>query len=266
MKSARIIVLGVALAAGGMAAYMASGGRTPEPPKPAPAPPQLATVEILVAKSDLAVAQVITNKDIGWQTWPADAANPHFIKQSEHPDAINQFLGAIVRTPIGAGEPIRDSKVVVAKGSGFLAATLPHGMRAVSLDLSPNIGAGGFILPNDHVDIVLTRHDKAAERATGSEKMVSETILRNVLVLAVDQAVSEKDGEKTVIGKTATVELTQRQAETLQLAHQLGSLSLTLRALVDSQSAVPEGGDDDTGEGRSINTVRYGVDTQSVPR
>jgi pilus assembly protein CpaB len=260
MRSARILVLGVALAAGGMAAYMASGSRTPEAPKKAEPPPPLATVEILVAKSDLAVAQVVSNKDIGWQTWPAAAANSHFIKKSDRPDAIKEFVGGIARTPIAAGEPIRDSKVVMAKGSGFLAATLPHGMRAVSLDIAPNTDAGGFILPNDHVDVVLTRHDRAAEKVTGSEKIVSETILRNVEV-----TVSERDGEKVVIGKTATLELTPRQVETLQLAHQLGTLSLTLRPLVDSQSPIPEGGDEE-GDGRSINTVRYGVTTQSVPR
>ena len=87
-----------------------------------------------------------------------------------------------------AGEPIRGPNVVMAKGSGFMAAILPKGMRAVSIDISADTGAGGFILPNDHVDVVLTRRDKAAEKATGVEKFVSETILRNVRVLAVDQS------------------------------------------------------------------------------
>ncbi|HYA07813.1 MAG TPA: Flp pilus assembly protein CpaB [Xanthobacteraceae bacterium] len=266
MKPARIIVLGVALVAGGLAAYLVSGSRAPEPPKQAPAPPPLATVEVLVAKSDLAAAQVIADRDLGWQVWPADAANPSFIKKSDRPNAINDFVGAIVRTPIAAGEPIRASKVVTAKGSGFMAAILPHGMRAVSLEVSPTTGAGGFILPNDHVDVVLTRRDRTAEKSSGTERFVSETILRNVRVLAIDQTVAEKDGEKVAVGKTATIELTPQQAETLALARQTGTISLTLRSLVDSQSQVPEGGDKEAEDGRTINTVRYGVTTQTVPR
>jgi pilus assembly protein CpaB len=263
MKPARLIVLGVALAAGGVAAYLASGGRAPEAPKQAP-PPPLATVEVLVAKSDLAAAQVIAERDLGWQVWPADAAHPSFIKKADRPNAIGDFVGAIVRTPIAAGEPIRESKVVTAKGSGFMAAILPRGMRAVSLEVSPTTGAGGFILPNDHVDLVLTHRDRAAEKSTGTERFVSETILRNVRVLAIDQTVAEKDGEKVVIGKTATIELTPQQAETLALARQTGTISLTLRSLVDSPQEAPQGGDDE--DGRTINTVRYGVSTQTVPR
>ena len=138
-----------------------------------------------------------------------------------------------MRTPIAAGEPIRDSKVVVAKGGGFMAAILPHGMRAIALDVSPETGAGGFILPNDHVDVLLTRRDKAAEKITGVEKFISETILKNVRVLAVDQAVEEKEGQKVVIGKTATIELDPQQVETLALARQIGTISLTLRSLLD---------------------------------
>ncbi len=128
-----------------------------------------------------------------------------------------------MRSPLTAGEPIRDNKVVASKGGGFMAAILPHGMRAVSLDIAPDTGAGGFILPNDHVDVMLTRRDRVAEKTTGVEKYISETILRNVRVLAVDQSVEDKDGQKVVIGKTATIELDQHQAETLALSHQLGT-------------------------------------------
>jgi pilus assembly protein CpaB len=259
MKPARLIVLGVAIVAGGIAAYLASGGRPPEQPK-APPPPPVATVEVLVAKNDISAAQVIGDRDIGWQIWPADAAHKSFIKKSERPNALSEFAGAIARTAIAAGEPIRESKLVMAKGTGFMAAILPHGMRAVSLDVSPNTGAGGFVLPNDHVDIVLTHRDRTAN---GPEKYISETILRNVPVLAIDQTIGEKDGEKVVIGKTATVELSPEQAETLAQARQTGTLSLSLRSLVDSQSPIPEGGEDND-NGRSFNTVRYGVSTQTA--
>ena len=267
MKRSRIIVLVIALAAGAVAAMLASGNRTPEAPKQEPPPPPLATTDVLVAKTDLATGQVVAEGDVGWQTWPAASATASFIRKTDRPEAIKEFIGAIVRTPIATGEPIRDSKVVLAKGGGFLAAILPHGMRAIAIDVSPESGAGGFILPNDHVDVVLTRRDKAAEKIGGVEKWVSETILKNVRVLAVDQAVEEKEGQKVVVGKTATIELDPQQVETLALSRQLGTISLTLRSLLDSQSPTPEGGDNNEDKGnRAVNTVRYGVSTQARAR
>jgi pilus assembly protein CpaB len=261
MKAARLVVLGVAVAAGGIAALLARGGHTPEPVK-APVVAQIETVDVLVAKTDLSRGQLISAPDIGWQTWPAAAANPTFIKKTQRPDAIKEFVDAIVRVAVATGEPIRDPQVVFAKGSGFMAAILPKGMRAVAMEVSPESAAGGFILPDDHVDVVLTRRDKAAEKASGVEKFVSETILRNVRVLAVDQAVEEKNGQKVVVGKTVTIELMPDQAETLALSRQLGTLSLALRSLLDSTSSLPEGGVVHKDEGQTaINTVRYGVST-----
>jgi pilus assembly protein CpaB len=265
MKPARLIVLFVALAAGGIAAMLASGNRTPEPPKAPPPPPPLATVDVLIARSDLDTGQVIGPHDVGWQTWPAASTGSSFIKKSDRPEAIKDFLGAVVRTPVAAGEPIRDSKVVNAKGGGFLAAVLPHGMRAISLDVAPDTDAGGFILPNDHVDVLLTHRDKAAEKLSGVEKYVTETILRNVRVLAIDQVLGEKDGQKVAIGKTATIELDPRQAEMLALARQTGTLSLALRSLLDSQSPTPENGEVKE-ETKTVSTVRYGISTQATPR
>jgi pilus assembly protein CpaB len=259
MKAARLVVLGVAVAAGGIAAYLASGNKEPPPPPVAAAPP-LETVDVLVAKNELGRGQVIGGDDIGWQSWPAAAANSSYIKKAERPDAMKDFVGAIVRESMTAGDPIREPKVVMAKGSGFMAAVLPQGMRAASVDISPETGAGGFILPDDRVDVVLTRHDKGTEKATGAEKIISDTILRNVRVLAVDQSIDEKGGTKVVIGKTATLELTQSQAETLALSKQLGNISLTLRSLLDSQGEA-EGGDSDRDRKGTINTVRFGVST-----
>jgi pilus assembly protein CpaB len=258
MKAARLVVLGVAVAAGGIAAYLAAGSKAPPPPPPTPVV-QIPMVDVLVAKSDLSRGQVIENQDIGWQTWPAEAANSNFIKKSDRPDAIDHFAGAIVRVAMVAGDPIRDPNVVMAKGSGFMAAVLPQGMRAVAVDISPESGAGGFILPDDRVDVLLTRHDKATEKAIGVEKFTSDTILNNVRVLAVDQTLDERDGTKVVVGKTATLELTEQQAETLQLVKQTGTISLTLRSLLDANSSSAEGGDN-TKEG-PINTVRFGAST-----
>ena len=127
MKAARLIVLGVALTAGGIAAYLASGSRQPEPKAPAPPPPALATVDVLIAKTDLNTGQTVGDRDIGWQAWPAAAANPSFIKKSDRPDAVKEFVGAVVRMPVAQGEPIRESKVIIGKRGGYLAAVLPAG-------------------------------------------------------------------------------------------------------------------------------------------
>ena len=256
MKAARLVVLGVAVAAGGVAALLAGRSHQPEAPKATVAP--LETVDVLVAKTDLDRGQLIQASDIGWQSWPKAAANGNFIQKTARPNAIDQFVGAIVRAPVAAGQPIYDPMVVFAKGSGFMAAVLPKGRRAVALDISPDSDAGGFILPEDHVDILLTRRDKA------TDKVITDTILRNVRVLAVDQAVEEKSGTRVVVGKTATVELTPQQAETLALSHQLGTLSLSLRSLADSQSSIPEGGDEEKDKGASINTVRYGISSMTT--
>jgi pilus assembly protein CpaB len=233
MKPARLIVLFVAIAAGGVAALLA-GRSDPTPPPPEPVA-QLETAEVLVANADIGIGNSVSAQELRWQTWPAAAAGTNFIKKSDRPDAINQLAGSIARAPVSDGEPIRESKLVKANGSGYMAAILPTGMRAVSTDISPETSAGGFILPNDHVDVILTRRDKDAEQANGGiEVHVSETILNNVRVLAIDQTVEEKNGQRVVVGKTATLELTPRMSERLALAHQLGTMSLSLRSLVDS--------------------------------
>lgn len=260
MKAARLVVLGVAVAAGGIAAFLAASNKEPAPPPP---PPQAAleTVEVLVAKSDLTRGQVVAASDIGWQTWPAAAANSSFIKKSEQPNAMDQFVGAIVRVGMVAGDPIRGPYVVMAKGSGFMAAVLPEGMRAAAVDIAPDTSAGGFILPDDRVDVLLTRRDKDAEKQTGVEKYVSDTILRNIRVLAIDQTIDDKNSNKTLLGKTATLELTQPQAEMLSLSRQVGTVSLVLRSIRDSKTTADGVGDTSRDESGAINTVRFGVST-----
>ncbi len=149
-----------------------------------------------------------------------------------------------------------------------MAAILPSGMRAISIEISPETGAGGFILPNDHVDVILTRRDKLAEKSAGVEMHTSEIILPNVRVLAIDQTVEEKNGQRVVVGKTATLELSPRQAETLALSRQLGTLSLALRSLVDFDSkdrpdrACPTM----AGAGSGVNVVRFGVTTTTTTK
>jgi pilus assembly protein CpaB len=258
MKPARIIVLVIAVVAGGIAALLA--GRQDAPPPAPVAVAQLETTDVLIAASDIGLGTKVTGPELRWQTWPAGAAGPTFIRRSERPDAINQLVGSIARAPFFAGEPIRETKLVKATGSGFMAAILPEGMRAISVEISPETGAGGFILPNDHVDVILTRRDKAAEKSAGTEIHTSEVILSNVRVLAIDQNVEEKNGQRVVVGKTATLELSPRQSETLALSRQQGTLSLALRSLVDF-NAKDKPNTDDGGRRGSVNVVRFGVTT-----
>lgn len=267
MKAARLIVLGIAVVAGGLAALLAGGSDTP-PAAPAPVA-QIDTVDVLVARNDIGIGQAVGPQDMQWQPWPTALANSVFIRKSEQADAIEQYSGAIARAPTAAGEPIRDSKLIKAKGSGYMAAILPSGMRAVSTEISPETGAGGFILPNDRVDVVLSRRDREAERATGIESHMSETILSNVRVLAIDQTVQEKEGQRVVVGRTATIELTERQVETLLVGRQMGSLSLALRSLADSDPSKAAPGSDDKdaiGARGRVNMVRFGITTSTLPK
>jgi pilus assembly protein CpaB len=264
MKSARIIVLGVAVVAGGLAALMAGRQAEVKPP-PTPEPvAQLPTTEVLIAKTDIGLGQSVSVSDIQWQIWPVAAAGPYFIRKTDKPNAIAELSGSIARAPMVAGEPIREAKLIKANGSGFMAAILPSGMRAVSTEISPETGAGGFILPNDHVDVILSRRDREAEKSSGHDNFMSETILNNIRVLAIDQAIEEKNGQKVVVGKTATLELAPRQAETLALARQLGTLSLALRSLADGSNPTTE--DKTQPRGVGINTVRFGVTTTTTPK
>jgi pilus assembly protein CpaB len=257
MKPARIIVLAIALVAGGIAAFLA--GRSEPPPAPVPVA-QLETTDVLVAASDIGLGNRVTAPDLRWQTWPAAAAGANFIRRRERPDAINELAGSIARATFSAGEPIREAELIKGTGSGYMAAILPSGMRAISVQISPETGAGGFILPNDHVDVILTRRDKAAEKvAEGGEVHTSEVILSNVRVLAIDQTVGEKNGQRVVLGKTATLELTPRQAEMLARSREQGMLSLALRSLVDFNTK-DKPVEDDPRRG-SVNVVRFGRTT-----
>ena len=264
MKAARVVVLTVALAAGGVAALLA--GRSEKPPEVKTAAPQMTTVDILVAKSDIAMGQALSPGDMQWQAWPASASTGNFIRKSDQAGAIDQLSGNIARVPFVAGEPIREAKLVNAKGAGFMAAILPTGMRAVATQISADTGAGGFILPNDRVDVILTRRDKEAEKASGTEVQVSETILRNVRVLAIDQTLEEKGGQKNVVGKTATLELSERQAESLALAPKLGTVSLALRSISDASKDTSTVDDTETTGRAGVNVIRFGVGTVVTPK
>src|ERR1700721_1982643 len=262
MKTARIVVLTIALSAGGVAAYLVSGAGNK--PRPAGAGAQLQTVDVLVAKSDIGLGQKVTADDMQWQTWPAATASNTFIRRTERADATTQIAGSIARAPFIAGEPIRELKLVKANGSGFMAAILPTGMRAISTEISPETGAGGFILPNDRVDVILSERDQNPDKSASADIVVSEIILTNVRVLAIDQAPKEKDGQNAVVGKTVTLELKPEQSETLARARQSGTLSLALRSIADLNAVETRSDDEGPKRGDSISVVRYGVSSPTT--
>jgi pilus assembly protein CpaB len=262
MRRAQVVVLVLALGAGGIAAVLVM--RSEPPAAPPPAAPQVATVDILVAKTDIEIGRRLSSDQVQWQPWPVTAASSEYFRQADSPGAVKEVAGSITRAGFVSGEPILKAKLIRADGSGYMAALIRPGMRAISTDISPEAGVGGFILPNDHVDVILTR----LEKSNGEDAFHSETILTNVRVLAIDQTVEEKNGQRVVIGKIATLELAPPQAETLALARRLGSVSLMLRGLRELEA----GADDGSSRGGkldradSVSVVRFGRNATAIMR
>ena len=265
MKAARLVVLTVAIAAGGVAALLA--GRSEKPPETKPqAVVKPNSIDILVAKADIPMGSTLSSGNVEWQAWPASTATGNFIRKPDRPGAVEDLAGHIARAPFVSGEPIREAKLVNAKGSGFMAAILPSGKRAIATTISPETGAGGFILPNDHVDVVVSLRDNAEKQAGAGEAGVSEIILRNIRVLAIDQSVEEKNGQKVVVGKTATLELTPQQVETLAQAQsrQGSTIALALRSITDAAKDEPP--PEKAKAGTGVNIVRFGVGTMTTTK
>jgi pilus assembly protein CpaB len=261
MNIARIVVLTIALSAGGVAAYLASGIDS-KPPAPTEPVAQLKTVDVLVAKSDIGLGQTLTSNDMIWQSWPASTTSGSFVRRSDRPDATSQIAGSIARAPFVAGEPIREAKLVKADGSGFMAAILQSGYRAVSTEISAETGAAGFILPNDRVDVMMTRRLKNLANPSAPDIVLTDIVLANVRVLAIDQAPKEKEGTNNVIGRTVTLELKPEQAASLASSRQAGTLSLALRSIADANQVTVS--TNDTAQRAGINVVRYGVTNPST--
>jgi pilus assembly protein CpaB len=237
MKLFRVLVLAIALAAGGIAAYLALNMRPggPAAPTVVELAPQIQSQDVLVAASDIGQGQKLSAENVRWQRWPDDAMNPNYIQKQTAPDAVEKLNGSVVRSQFVAGEPIREVKLARAD-AGFLSAILPPGRRAVAVRVSANNTAGGFILPNDRVDVIQTVSQQASPDMPAES--VSRTILTNVKVLAIDQTVSEETSEAVVVGKTATLELDPSQVELITAAEASGTLSLSLRSMADSDEMV----------------------------
>ena len=245
MSPLRLIILAVALGAAVVAALLVRGMIS----QPAPqtlvetveVAPTIATERVLVAKRDLALGERVAPEDLVWQDWPSEAVNPAFVVEATANTAIVDLAGAVVRADMLAGEPVTPKKLVLPGESGFMAAVLTPGMRAVAIEVSVETAAGGFILPNDRVDVVVTRSVDVVSQNQFQEGFKSDTILENVRILAVDQTYREVEGEQYVVGSTATLELKPEDAEILNLARRMGELSLVLRSVSDASLDLPSG-------------------------
>jgi pilus assembly protein CpaB len=188
------------------------------------------TTQVLVAKTDIPLA-ITGPENFRWQDWPQSALGAGYIQRSGRPNAIKDLAGSVARAPMLPGEPVTPVKLVKAGEGGVLAAILPQGMRAISTRIKEETGVGRLILPNDHVDVILTR------RQRGRDEQDSDVIFRNVRVLAIGQLIEARDGKKLAEGNTATLELTPAQAPHLAWVNAVGEISLALRSIADIDSA-----------------------------
>ncbi|MGJ8527491.1 Flp pilus assembly protein CpaB [Maritalea sp.] len=232
MKPARILLLAVALCAGGLAAFFALNSRPSGSDSEQVAEPVVERTRVLIATRTIGIGERLSSDMLGWQSWPEDGIRSEFVTDRALPDAISQLDGVVARFEIFVGEPVREAKLVRAD-QGYLSAVIGKGMRGVSITVSAESGAGGFIVPNDRVDVIVTQPSEFGE--------VSQTVLTNARVLAIGQRIGEKGetGENTdqdVVfdeDTIATLELTPAQSEIIVNALKVGELSLTLRSIVD---------------------------------
>lgn len=266
MKPARLILILVAVLAAGLAAFLVTRGGRPAPQTVvSEVVRQEAKAQVLVAKAAVGIGERLTAANLEWQDWPEGAVRPEYVTSTAMPDAPAQLTGAVVRFEFFPGEPIREAKLVRAD-QGYLSAVLSQGMRGVSVGVSAVSSAGGFVVPNDHVDVVLTTSTEMGQQ--------SQVILANVRVLAIGKRLGEMGTSGTEAGQEATasptpvvfdnstiatLELFPQQAEILINAATRGELSLTLRSVVDfNDNSVA-----DSGASQSVRLIRFGKE-QSV--
>lgn len=221
----------IALTAGLAAKSMFSGAAAPVVQAVMPA---VKGPRVLVAQRALPVGTIITADAVGYQQWPRDMVrDAYFLDGSVD---MNKLLGTVVRYPITAGQPLTQGALVAPGDRGFLAAALSPGMRAITIPVSDKSAVAGFVFPGDHVDVMLTQTVHGAGMDSVQALNATETILRNLRVLATDQSpVSETENGKTVVRTfhTVTLEVTPRIAEQIEVAQSVGTLDLTLRSIAD---------------------------------
>ncbi|MET0597763.1 MAG: Flp pilus assembly protein CpaB [Mesorhizobium sp.] len=261
MAASRIIILSVAVAAAGGAGYIAKKMSRPQEvvvQTAAPSAPQIALKDVLVLSGDVPMGGVVDNS-INWQAWPAESVSEGFITRDAEGDALDQLKGSIAKVNMYRGEPLRRSKLI-GQGQSFMSSILPSGKRAIATQIAADTSAGGFILPNDYVDVIMTRR---SQTGSGPEGFITETILKNIRVLAIDQAIQEdEDGRKVKVGQTATLELSPQQAEIITVAQQMADrLTLALRSTADAQEKVQGEADylvSGTGRRGTVRVIRSG--------
>ena len=231
LLGALVVAIGTALAARSMFA----GAATPQVEAAAPAPVAQGP-KVLVAKRALPVGTIITADAVGYQLWPQEMVQDAYFIEGEA--NLDKLLGTVVRFPITAGQPVTHGGLVAPGDRGFLAAALAPGMRAITVPVSAKTGVGGFVFPGDRVDTMLTQTVDGGDG--GAALNTTETILRNLRVLATDQSTettTTPDGKTEVRAvRTVTLEVTPRIAEKIEVAQTIGTLSFTLRSIADNQS------------------------------
>lgn len=241
----RIIILCVAIlaaaAAGFLAMNMVGSGNAPAPVADLIPTPEVELADVLVASETLSTGSRVNGR-LRWQPWPQNAVSPEFITKSSRPEALEELSNSVVRNTILVDEPIRPIRLLGGDQS-FMSSILPQGKRAVATEIDVDTSAGGFILPDDHVDVIMTTRDR-------NDNFRTETILNNIRVLAIDQIIQDREGSSdengeiegaAVVGQTATLELTPRQAEIITVAQQMADrLTLSLRSIKDVNPADSE--------------------------
>ena len=268
MSPMRIIILAVAAVAAVLAALLVRNATSNTPTEQVETQVEriveveVSEQKVLVARSDLRVGTLLTPEDFEWADWPERTVNPNYFTEETDPDAMERLTGSVVRTALFEDEPLMPQKIVQKGETGFMAALLRPGWRAISVEISPESASAGFILPDDRVDVILTQ---IVEVDTGSSKddfTYTQTILQNVRILAIDQTFTTVDGMPTITGSTATMELTPDQAERMATAQRSGALSLTLRSVADADF----NNGDTVAEGEILGTLNGGGSSVTVYR
>ena len=244
------IVLVVAALAAGLTGILAKAWLDRQVAGPAPAP--VAVSEVLVTARDVAAGSVISSDDLRYESWPNSVVTPRLVVRRPGEDPKAQLVGQVTRRALTEGEPFTAAATFRQDSSGVLAGILAPGMRAMSIAISNSSAVSGFITPGDRVDIILATDLQRSVESNGGQnsgggpilRYVSETVLDNVRVLAIDQQIIRGRDGAAIQGKTATVEVTPKQGEILATVGMIGTLQLVLRGLPDGQAAAvaPEEG------------------------
>lgn len=237
-----IILIGAAVAAIAAAFLVRNLAQAPELAMPAQQTVletrEVSQTKVLVTRRDLDVGDLMTVDDMEWADWPEKNIVEGYRTEADFPNAIEELAGSIVRVPMYDREPVLPRKLVLKGETGMMAALLEPGMRAMSVEISTESASGGFILPNDRVDVILTHEVSSMSQDMMVDRPTTTTILQNVRILAIDQVFlqDEEDGASQ-IGNTATLEVSGKEAELIALAQRMGTLSLSLRPWSDVGAA-----------------------------